>query len=78
MMHKSFTALAMAMMLGACATNAPAEAQSEPRVARFAAIGDTGYILSYEPRDEDDLPPRTLNEYYALEAADWLKRNPSL
>ncbi|MFN3312121.1 MAG: metallophosphoesterase [Hyphomonas sp.] len=78
MMHKTFTALAMAMLLGACATTSPAAAQSEPRTARIAVIGDTGYIPSYEPRRDDKLPPRTLSAYYAEQAEDWLKRNPSL
>ncbi|MFN4102097.1 MAG: metallophosphoesterase [Pararhodobacter sp.] len=78
MMHKTFTALAMAMLLGACATTAPAEAQSEPRVARFAAIGDTGSIPSYERLKPGEKPMRTLEAYLAEEAKDWLKRNPTM
>lgn len=77
-MHKTITALAMAALLGACATTGPAEAQSEPRVARFAAVGDTGAIPSYERLKPGEKPMRTLSEYLAEEAKDWLKRNPTL
>lgn len=75
-MHKTFTALAMAALLGACATTGPAEA--EPRVARFAAVGDTGAIPSYERLKPGEKPMRTLSEYLAEEAIDWLKRNPTM
>lgn len=75
-MRYLMAATALAAVLGACVSVNPAMA--DPRVARFAAIGDTGYIPSYEDRDEDELPPRSLNAFYALEAEDWLERNPSL
>lgn len=46
--------------------------------ASFLVFGDSGYIPSYERLDADEPPLRTLGEYLAAEAQDWLKRNSSL
>lgn len=46
--------------------------------ASFVVFGDHGYIPAYEQLDDDEPPMRTLGEYLALEAEDWLERNPSL
>ena len=64
------------LALSACTTSQLAEA--EPREARFAVVGDTGYIPSYERFEEDDAPMPTLSDYLALMAEDWLERNEDL
>jgi len=46
--------------------------------ASFLVFGDSGYIPSYERLDADEPPLRTLGDYLASEARDWLERNPSL
>ena len=53
-------------------------AEPGSREASFVVFGDHGYIPSYEELDDDEPPLRTLGEYLALEAEDWLERNPSL
>ncbi len=53
-------------------------AEPGAREASFIVFGDHGYIPSYEQLDDDEPPLRTLGEYLALEAEDWLERNPSL
>lgn len=75
-MLKHFVAALGALSLAACAHSAAANA--EGRSASFAVVGDTGYIPSYERYDEDEEPYRTLSEYLAAQAADWLKRNPDM
>lgn len=58
-----------------------AYAQPQPasdREASFVVFGDHGFIPSYEQFDDDEEPIRTLGEYLAVEAEDWLERNPSL
>ncbi|MFN4185167.1 MAG: metallophosphoesterase [Hyphomonas sp.] len=67
-----------ALSLAACAHSGPANADgnSNGRSASFAVVGDTGYIPSYERLDKDDTPYRTLSEYLAAQAEDWLERNP--
>ena len=44
---------------------------------RFAVIGDTGYIPAYESPDDDE-HYKTLDDYVAAEAADWIDKNGSL
>nr|WP_257644185.1 metallophosphoesterase [Luteimonas salinisoli] len=51
---------------------------ASPPEASFVVFGDSGYIPSYEQFDDDDVPMRTLGEYLAVEAEEWLERNPSL
>ncbi len=46
--------------------------------ADFLVFGDSGYIPSYERLDADEPPLRTLGDYLASEARDWLERNPDL
>lgn len=75
-MLKHFVAALGALSLAACAHSAAANA--EGRSASFAVVGDTGYIPSYERYDEEEEPYRTLSEYLAAQAADWLKRNPDM
>lgn len=53
-------------------------ASADDRTARFVVVGDTGYIPSYERPDEDEKVPRTVSEYLALQADDWLERNPDM
>lgn len=67
------TALAALALGSAIAT--PAAAQE--RAIRFAVVGDTGYIPSYDQPDADELYP-TLGDYLGAEAADWLEHHPDL
>ncbi len=53
-------------------------AKGAGRAASIVIFGDSGYIPSYERLDEDDPPLRSLGDYLAAEARDWLERNPSL
>lgn len=48
------------------------------RPASIVIFGDSGYIPSYERLDEEDPPLRSLGEYMAAEADDWLERNATL
>lgn len=48
------------------------------RSASIVIFGDSGYIPSYERPDEDDPPLRSLGDYMAAEASDWLERNATL
>lgn len=65
--------LAAALLLALSVTNnAFADTRS------FVVFGDSGYLPSYERPDPDEPFPRTLGEYLALEAVDWLERNPDL
>jgi tartrate-resistant acid phosphatase type 5 len=56
----------------------PQQADARVPTVSFVAVGDTGYIPSYERYDEDDVPLRTLGDYLAAEAQDWLERNPDM
>src|SRR5690606_39334987 len=73
------TAIAAALLACSLPFHA-ADAQPRPsdREASFVVFGDHGYIPPYEQFDDDEGPIRTLGEYLALEAEDWLERNPSL
>jgi len=75
--------LSMLVLLGVAAGAAqPATAvdlaKGAGRAASIVIFGDSGYIPSYERLDEDDPPLRSLGDYLAAEARDWLERNPSL
>ena len=67
--------LSLLLCLPADAAAAPASAGRPTSIVIF---GDSGYIPSYERPDEEDPPSRTLGDYLAAEARDWLERNPSL
>lgn len=75
-MYKHLVVALGALSLAACANSGPASA--EGRSAGFAVVGDTGYIPSYERLGEEEAPHRTLSEYLAAQAEDWLKRNPDM
>lgn len=66
----------LALALAACSHTGAANADG--RSASFVVVGDTGYIPSYERYDEDEGPLRTLGDYLAVQAEDWLERNPDL
>ncbi|MDO8410014.1 MAG: metallophosphoesterase [Phenylobacterium sp.] len=70
----TLAALATGLSLGLAAL--PAGALAEP--VSFAVVGDTGYVPSYERYDADEAPLRTLGDYLAVEAADWLEHHPNL
>jgi tartrate-resistant acid phosphatase type 5 len=57
---------------------AASSAEVAGRAPSILVFGDSGYIPSYERLDQDDPPHRTLGDYLAAEARDWLERNPSL
>lgn len=75
-MQKFLLSAVCALSLAACAHSGPATA--EGRTAKFAVVGDTGYIPSYERYDEDDAPLETLGAYLEVQMEDWLERNPDL
>lgn len=75
-MQKFLLSAVCAFSLAACAHSGPATA--EGRTAKFAVVGDTGYIPSYERYDEDDAPLKTLGAYLEVQMEDWLERNPDL
>ncbi len=75
-MQKHLVAGLFALAVSACSHTGTANADGP--AARFVVVGDTGYIPSYERYDEDDVPHRTLSEYLAAQAADWLERNPDM
>lgn len=75
-MQKFLVTALFAVAASACSHTGTASA--EDRNARFVVVGDTGYIPSYERMDEDEEAPRTLSEYLALQADDWLERNPGM
>jgi hypothetical protein len=52
--------------------------ESVRRSASIVVFGDSGYIPSYERMDEDEPPLRSLGDYLAAEAKDWLERNATL
>jgi hypothetical protein len=68
---------ALVLLLCAAAGTAAA-ADRTGRTSSIAIFGDSGYIPSYERPDADAPPLRTLGDYFAAEARDWLERNPSL
>lgn len=72
------TILALTLTFAAAACTHTGAANAEQRTARFAVVGDTGYIPSYERPEEDEPIPRTLSEYLSLQAADWLERNADM
>jgi tartrate-resistant acid phosphatase type 5 len=67
----------LAAGVAAASLAASATEVSRPTPA-ILVFGDSGYIPSYERLDEDEPPLRTLGDYLAAEARDWLERNPSL
>ena len=75
-MYRNLMTALGALSLAACAHSGPANADG--RSASFAVVGDTGYIPSYERYDEDEMPQRTLSDYLAAQANDWLERNPDM
>lgn len=75
-MRKALMVGALALALSACSHTGTASADS--RTARFAVVGDTGYIPSYERYDEEDTLHRTLGSYLSAQAIDWLERNPDM
>jgi tartrate-resistant acid phosphatase type 5 len=78
--------LSMLLLLSVAASAATAahpasavlNATSTGRTTSMVIFGDSGYIPSYERLDEDEPPLRSLGDYLAAEARDWLERNPSL
>jgi hypothetical protein len=53
-------------------------AEEVRRPASIVIFGDSGYIPSYERLEEGDPPLRSLGDYLAAEASDWLERNATL
>ncbi|HSW33114.1 MAG TPA: metallophosphoesterase [Steroidobacteraceae bacterium] len=68
--------LVLLVLAGGAATAGAAEATRRP--ASIVIFGDSGYIPSYERLDADEPPLRSLGDYLAAEARDWLERNPTL
>jgi hypothetical protein len=68
---------ALGLLLSLAAVVAPAS-DGGRRAASMVIFGDSGYIPSYERPDEDDPPLRTLGDFYAAEARDWLESHPTL
>jgi hypothetical protein len=48
------------------------------RSPSIVIFGDSGYIPSYERPEADEPPLRTLGDFYAAEARDWLESHPTL
>lgn len=68
--------LVLLVVAGGAATAGAAESARRP--ASIVIFGDSGYIPSYERPDADEPPMRSLGDYLAAEARDWLERNPTL
>jgi tartrate-resistant acid phosphatase type 5 len=68
---------ALGLLLSLAAVVAPAS-DGGRRAASMVIFGDSGYIPSYERPDADEPPLRTLGEFYAAEARDWLESHPTL
>lgn len=75
-MQKQLVAGLFALAISACSHIGTANADGPS--AKFVVVGDTGYIPSYERYDHDETPYRTLSDYLAAQAADWLERNPDM
>jgi len=69
--------LALGVLFSLAALPAHAAAGGS-RSASIVIFGDSGYIPSYERPDADEPPLRTLGDYYAAEARDWLESHPTL
>lgn len=64
----------LALLLGAPAGTAAAS-PGTGSAASIVIFGDSGYIPSCERLDEDDPPRKTLGDYLAAEARDWLEHS---
>jgi hypothetical protein len=71
------SALSLSLLLCAAVGTAAAPA-SAGRATSIVIFGDSGYIPSYEHPEAKGPPFRTLGDYLASEARDWLERNPTL
>jgi hypothetical protein len=68
--------LQLLLLVAGAATAVVAESARRP--ASIVIFGDSGYIPSHESLDADEPPLRSLGDYMAAEADDWLERNVTL